>query len=174
MKKKHEIEQKYRIRSAPVFRGRLKRLGAEKLWARDEANLVFDCRGELRRASSLLRLRHYGGRQAFLTFKGPLLRSSFKKRFEAETPVDRHATLQILLSLGYRPVASYRKKREEYRLQGAVITLDYLKSIGWFAEIEGSPGKIRSLQKRLQLEDSEREERNYLEIALSGKKVKPS
>jgi len=161
----YEIEQKYRIRSPEKIRQLLIKKGARKIREGREINYLYDCGTKLLSQSSVLRLRHWGGPEGMLTFKGPRMKARFKKRMELETAVHWKVTEKILLSLGYSRVAEYRKQREEYQLGSAHVALDFLKGKGWFAEIEASETQIEKLEKALGLNPSDREPRNYLEIA---------
>lgn len=160
-----EIEQKYRI-SNPVFiRQRLLQVGARRIKSGSERNELFDLNNNLRKRKSLLRLRCWGKRDAWLTFKGPRLRGRFKRRLELETMVDYARAKLILQYLGFKVVARYEKRREAFKLSSCVVALDYLfPRHGWFLEIEGSSRNIRRVAKRLGLQKVDQEERSYLEL----------
>lgn len=159
----YEIEQKYRLKDPGATRRELAALGARPIGKARESDTFFDRgSGELRRKRCVLRLRR-AGTNAYLTFKGPRLRSQFKKRVEIEMPVDFRKTRELLASLGYRVFASVSKTREKYKLRGTLITLDFVSGAGWFAEIEGRAVDILKISRRLGLH--QREERSYLELA---------
>lgn len=160
----YEIEQKYKISGPSKLRAVLKKMKAVKIRSGAEVNILYDRQGELVDRRSVLRLRHWGGREGVLTFKGPRLSGPFKRRIEIETAVEFRAAEKILDFLGYKSAGVYKKKREEYRLGKAHVTLDWLPGAGWFAEIEASPAGIDRLEKKLGLTGC-REERTYLEIA---------
>ena len=159
-----EIEQKYRIDSPAKIRKVLKQLKARKLFSKKEFNELYDRKSELFKKGSALRLRHYGKDKALLTFKGATLRGPYKKRIEWETPVERNSTQEILRHVGFKKRAAYQKKREEYKVGKAVVTLDYLKGHGWFVEIEASPSEIRRLENQMGLKAKDREEKTYVEM----------
>ena len=161
-----ELEQKYRIASPAVFRRKLRTLGARQIRSGFETNALFDLNGILRSRAGILRLRRHGKEKTgLLTFKGPRLKGRYKKRKEIETPVNGAAAAALLKALGFRKVAGYSKKREEYSLGRAHVTLDHLSGNGWFLEIEAAKGaEIGRLEKKLGLSAQHREERTYLEI----------
>ncbi len=159
-----EIEQKYRVRDIASIRRAMKRMGAVKGVAGREHNELYDEKGRLRRQKYVLRLRYHGADRAWLTFKGPRLKSRHKKRIEIETPVLYEETRRILLLLGFRMVSTYRKYREEYTTHSAVIHLDYLPQVGWFVEIEGRPRTIALTARKLGLDESAHEHRSYRKI----------
>ncbi len=160
-----EIEQKYRVSNPAITRQKLFRLGARRIKSGSERNELFDLNGNLRKRKSLLRLRSWGKRDAWLTFKGPRLRGRFKRRLELETMVDYGRAKLILQYLGFRVVARYEKRREAFKFSSCVVALDYLlPRHGWFLEIEGSSRNIWRVAKRLGLQKADQEERSYLEL----------
>ncbi len=159
-----EIEQKFRLKNPSAMRKRLKALGAVLLTSRRQYNEYLDQNGRLRAKKCVLRLRK-SGKQSFLTFKSAKIPGKFTKRLEFETPVDFDQTREIFKALGYTVLRKYAKKREEYRLKGALVTIDQLpRQLGCFLEIEGSPRQIESISKKLGLSEKDREERSYLAI----------
>lgn len=161
--KHFEIEQKYRIKDPSKIRVLLRRLCARKIHSGNEYNELYDFNGQLRANRSILRLRQWG-KKALLTFKGPRLKSKYKKRVEIETVVNFKSTRFLLQQLGFRLIARYRKKREEFRLGPAAVTLDYLSKVGWFVEIEGRPKNIEVAARKLGLSNKDVEPRSYLQI----------
>ncbi len=158
-----EVEQKYRIFRPAVIRKKLKALGARPIGKGLEKNELWDLKNLVRRKGSVLRLRHFDGK-GLLTFKGPRLKSKFKKRVEVETVVDPKAARALLFLLGFHPVAHYQKIREEYKLGAAHVTLDHLGKLGWFVEIEAGPRVIEKVAARLGFKNRDREDRSYLEM----------
>lgn len=168
--KKFEIEQKYKIRNPAPVRRLLKMMGAKLVVSGDEKNELWDFRNLLRKRNSVLRLREAGGK-ATLTFKGPRLKSKYKKRIETETPVNAQAMRLILKTLGYKIRVCYGKKREGYDLKNAHVTLDRVKGFGWFVEIEADPQRIEALAKKFGFTSSDREERSYLEMIYGNRSI---
>jgi predicted adenylyl cyclase CyaB len=86
-----------------------------------------------------LRLRVLdGGPRGVLTAKGPAkFQGRVKMREETEIGVaDAHATLDLLMQLGFQVAWAYPKRRTMWMLDGVAITLDVLE-FGWFVELEG-------------------------------------
>lgn len=162
----YEIEQKYRIRSPESFRRILKKLGAKRIHAGKEFNELYDHGCALMKDGKVLRLRHHGGTEGVLTYKGRREKGRHKKRIEIETAVDQKQMRHILKQLGYTLEVSYRKYREEYRLGKALVTLDRMPKLGWFAEIEAASALIERVERKLQLKAEEREEQSYVEMQL--------
>lgn len=159
-----EIEQKFRLRDPGAIRSILKRNRAKKISAGKECNEFFDRKKFLRKQKIALRLRHWGGRKALLTLKGPRLKAKFTKRFEIETPILYPLARKLLKRLGLKICMRYSKQRETYRWGSALVVLDHLKGFGWFLEIEAAPRKIVWLAKEMRLGSRDREEKSYLQM----------
>ncbi len=165
-----EIEQKYRLKNPAALRSKIKKLGAKLLRQGFEKNELWDYQNQVRSKGAVLRLRETkkGG---LLTFKGPKLKSQFKRRVEVETSVKPHAVRKLFQKMGFRVIARYQKTREEYQLEKSHITIDYLRGHGWFSEIEASPKEIHRLERALGFTKKDREERTYLELVYGPKSV---
>jgi len=139
-----EIEVKLKIDDLDFIRGKLERSGAALFKARHfEHNLLYDLpESALFRKRCALRLRKVGNK-AFLTFKGPHLKSrKFKVREEFETEVKNPQHMQkILRALGFRIVFRYQKYRTVYRKKKLIICIDETP-IGNFIELEGERNHI--------------------------------
>lgn len=166
MSKNLEIEQKYRIKDPAVIRRRLRSIKARKLSAGSEFNEIYDSGNALLDEGKVLRLRHHGGKEGILTFKGPRQKGRHKKRVEIESRVEAAQTKKILESLGFKKRYFYNKYREEYLVGKAHVTIDKLAGFGWFVEIEGSSRLIDALEKKLLLKPEDREPKSYLELKL--------
>jgi adenylate cyclase class 2 len=102
----------------------------------------------LRQAGTALRVRRDGTR-AILTFKGPAQPAHIKSREEIETGVgDAEVAEAILHGLGFRCWFRSQKRREEYRLGKALVTIDDTP-IGVFVEIEAAPDDIDRVATQL-------------------------
>ena len=99
-----------------------------------------------------------------LTLKGPRLGGRHKVRMEVETPVEYEPAKRILELLEFRVKEAYSKIREEYRLDGCAVCLDHIPNVGWFVEVEGPPGKISDIARKLGLQTSDREPRSYRKL----------
>jgi adenylate cyclase class 2 len=159
-----EREQKYRVLHIETLRKRLVRLGAQAHASGFERNELFDCGERLRNQGFKLRLRRHGRKITMLTLKGPRLGAHHKARMEVETPVEYEAAKRILELLDFRVNEAYSKIREEYRLDGCQVCLDHISNVGWFAEVEGPPRKIREIERKLGLRRMDREHRSYRKL----------
>jgi predicted adenylyl cyclase CyaB len=141
------------------------KLRSRKIKSGMEFDRFYDLESSLRERGCILRLRRSHPKGVYLTFKGPRSAGLFKKRLEAEVRVnDERAAERILKLLGFRMIASYSKRREEFKLGGTVVTLDFLAGIGWFAEVEGSKREIITVRKKLGICGGDLEQRSYLQI----------
>lgn len=157
-----EIEKKYRL--VPEERDRLlERLleaEAERVGFEFEENTIYTG-GQLDPKRSVLRVRRVED-SAILTYKERFpSASSIKRQREEETRVENaEALAAILEALGYRPALVYEKRRETWRLAGALVVVDELP-FGLFAEIEGEENRIKEAERLLGLEDTEAEMATY-------------
>ena len=168
-----EREQKYRIARIDTIRRRLLKLGAQVHVSGFERNELFDCGDRVRRQGLKLRLRCHGGKIAMLTLKGPRQHRGQKTRMEVETPVEYEAAKRILELLDFRVKETYSKVREEYRLDGCEVCLDYIPKAGWFVEIEGPPRKITHTARCLGLKPASREHRSYRKLIKQAAVLSP-
>jgi adenylate cyclase class 2 len=145
-----EVEIKLRFESAADARRAIEALGAAPYTARrlqDDALLDTD-EGSLQARGCALRVRR-DGREARITFKGPVVPGVMKAREEIETTVgDGEALLRILGELGLSPRFRYQKYREEFRLGDLVVALDETP-VGVFVELEGQESEITAAAARL-------------------------
>jgi predicted adenylyl cyclase CyaB len=160
-----ETEAKWRVGDDDHdrLRDRLRQFGATHVSTCDETNTLLDTADEsLRREGRVLRIRVVAGGETLLTFKGPAAyRDGVKSRDEAEVTVEDGSTaLSIFEGLGFLPVLEYRKSRDTWRLDGALVALDTL-AFGHFVEIEGADADVRRAAARLGLRLDQTIERGY-------------
>jgi adenylate cyclase class 2 len=187
-----EVEQKFRVPDHEPLRGRLHELGAARMGTVVQADRYFaHPASDFAQTDEALRLRQVGD-ENWITYKGPRIDSHTKTRRELELPLapgplslDQYA--ELLVAVGFRPVATVQKTRERWRLvyPGSVthesadrscaveIALDTVERVGLFVELEATvaeEGKslayeaIDSLANNLTLSRIER--RSYLELLL--------
>ncbi len=182
-----EVEQKFRVSSLAAVRGLLESLGARFADPIDQVDTYFAHPArDFAQTDEALRLRQVGD-EASITYKGPKLDAQTKTRRELELPLvagpenfQRYS--ELLAALGFRPVASVRKRRVAASLswndREVEVALDTVAEVGLFVELEVSaeqPGLeaaqacIASLAKQCDLSQPER--RSYLELQLSGNAV---
>ncbi len=119
-----------------------------------------------------LRIREEEGR-SFITYKGPKLDRETKSREELEVPlVDPHDLGGLLLRLGFEPVAVVEKRRRGYLMGTLEVTVDEVKGLGFFLEVEAKEcddleeGKRRVLGLLESLGLDQMERKSYLEMLL--------
>lgn len=167
-----EIEKKYRLTQKQRERLslRLRETNAEREGLEFEENTIYTG-GNLVQGRSVLRVRRVEGR-AILTYKERFLSdSAIKRQREEETGVDNPDALEAILeAMGLSPALVYEKRRETWRVAGAVVVIDELP-FGLFAEIEGEEKAIEDAERLLELEDAEAELATYPQLtAQHGKR----
>ena len=136
-----ESELKFRVSGPKAhvrLRSALRKRGAKLEGRYREENFRFAGPGKSTRKTTL-RLRVLdGGPRGVLTAKGPArFEGHVKTREETEVAVaDAHATLDLLLQLGFQVAVIYPKRRAMWLLDGVAVTLDVLE-FGYFVELEG-------------------------------------
>ena len=167
-----EVERKFLDVKLDTLRRRLAAEGALCLGAHFESNTVFDAQGRSLIASGcLLRLRsqEWATRISHvLTLKLPAEvpagSGQYKVREEREVEVaDAPAMQHILEGLGYSATARYEKVREPWHLDGVEVELDVLPFME-AVELEGEPGAIEAVQRRLGLDNTAMSTKNYHEL----------
>lgn len=183
-----ETEIKLRLVDPQAVRVRLRAVGARFVGRVLEVNrLLDDGQRSLFRAGCGLRLRRQtpldGANRSeagpsdsaeLLTYKGPQQSAApSKQREEIETRVDDGAALlRVFERLGYRESVVFEKRRETWRLESALVTLDELPELGWFVEIEGpTAAAIAALQAQLDLADAQVVHDTY--VGLVARRVRP-
>ena len=167
-----EVERKFPDVKLDSLRRKLAEAGAFCLGAHFESNTVFDAQdGSLAATGRLLRLRSQEWKTRLrhvLTLKLPAEvpagTGQYKVREERDVGVaDASAMKHILEGLGYRAVAQYEKIREPWLLDGVEVELDVLPFMEG-AELEGEPGAIEAMQRRLGLDKTAMSTKNYHQL----------
>jgi adenylate cyclase class 2 len=184
-----EVEQKHRVSDVRALEERLAERGVEIGPAVVQSDQYFahPCR-DFSQTDEALRIRIVGDR-SFVTFKGPKLDQTTKTRRELELPLsstdaDGSRFKELLLLLGFKPVAVVRKRRRkfEFESQGRIVegAVDEVEQVGTYVELEliaeesrldDAKRVVSSLAAELELGPSER--RSYLEMLLKNI-VKPA
>lgn len=112
-----------------------------------------------------------------LTYKGPLVDEESKTREEAETAVgDGEELASILDGLGFEPVATVRKERDRFSLDGFTVALDSVDGLGDYVEVETDATAEEldtardgafSILERLGLDPSDQIRTSYLGLLLA-------
>ncbi len=141
----YEVEVKYRLANYEQLKARLARLHAEERPAivQEDTYLSHPAR-EFALTNEALRIRK-SGQENRITYKGPKRSGPTKTREEIELQVkggdDALADwLRLFDVLGFRPIATLRKRRASFHLlareHALEISLDRTENLGDFAEIE--------------------------------------
>ncbi len=120
-----------------------------------------------------------GDSEARVTYKGPLVDEHSKSREEFETAVgDGETMAAVLTNLGFEPVATVRKARERFALEGYTITLDDVDDVGEYVEVETDVDGEEALEdaregafgvlERLELDPDDQLRTSYLELVLDS------
>lgn len=162
-----EIEVKIRIADPEKLKEKLTAIGAEPVKNRLlEENTLYDFSSQLLRSQKrALRLRIVNKKKAYLTYKGPPLKSrKFKIREEFETEVKNAKHMKkILKVLGFIPTFTYNKYRTVYRVKKLKICLDETP-IGNFLELEGEQSHIVKVANSLGFSKKEFIKKDYIQL----------
>jgi adenylate cyclase class 2 len=179
-----EIEQKFRVPDRARLRERLVAAGARfsETVKQSDAYFAHPAR-DFAATDEALRIRSTGDENV-ITYKGPKQQHAVKTRREVELPLAAGAKgaaefAELLTLLGFRPVATVSKRREQATLawQGREtnVALDTVDGVGEFCEIElcveesgvaAAQSHVQSLAAHLGLTDVER--RSYLGMQLAN------
>jgi adenylate cyclase, class 2 len=179
-----EIEQKFAHADFPRIEQQLTQWHARPGEEHTEADHYFNAPDrDFARTDEAFRLRRIGSAN-FLTYKGPKRAGPVKIRTELEIPLRdgneaAEQIRQLLVHLGYRPVAIVRKHRRTFHLQrgqfALLVCLDEVEHLGRFAEVEvlAPEEKVEAARKVLadaatELGLTELERRSYLHLLLEA------
>jgi adenylate cyclase class 2 len=137
-----EYEMKIRVARLEPIRARLASLGIRPAARLTEGDLYFNSpTRDFGRTDEALRIRETE-EGASLTYKGPKRGTGgIKAREELIVRVGPGEAMgEILERLGFNRTAAVEKCRETYLVEGASVSLDEVKGLGTFVEIEAPPG----------------------------------
>lgn len=180
-----EIEIKFRVADHDELRRKLAGRGIEPGAAVDHRDdyLAHPSR-DFAATGEAFRIRGEGPANR-ITYKGPKLGGPAKTREEievafAEGEEARGQLARVFELLGFRPVATVRKRRTEYHLESGgrpmAVSLDLAEGLGAFAEVEalaGAEADLADAQRAVvalagELGLSEVEPRSYLRMVLEA------
>lgn len=137
-----EVEIKARVEDLGKVRERLLLLHASPSVRIHEHDIYYNAPDrDFGVTDEALRLR-FTDEGCLLTYKGPKKKEfRLKAREELNTRVESGNVLGTILErLGFNPVAEVDKWREYYEYRGALISLDEVRGLGTFVEIEAPSG----------------------------------
>jgi adenylate cyclase class 2 len=176
-----EVELKFSLDDAGSLRERLVSVGAVAKGVVVQSDAYFNHPArDFAVTDEALRIRTVGD-ESVVTYKGPRLGGSAKTRFELELPLAAKTSdgwAEILSRLGFRAVATVRKRRELFELtrEGRTfeLTIDVVEGLDSFAEVEtladeasrdAAERAVMAFAAELGLTDAE--PRSYLEMLLT-------
>ena len=130
---------KVRISDLLRIKADLKRLGARQVKVDHQKDRYFTSPiVDFDRTGEVLRIREESPAQrGYITYKGPKLGKDIKTREEIEVSIGEGALAALLLKkLGFRVYATVEKERLVYEFDDFSISLDRVKGLGTFMEIE--------------------------------------
>lgn len=140
-----EIEQKFRVRSFAALEQWLADHEVRADEPRHEVDLYFNAPDrDFARTGEAFRMRRVGS-SSWLTYKGPRQQGPVKVRKELELAIpdgeaSARAFTELFGCLGYRQVASVRKRRRCFPLErggfAVTVSLDDVETLGLFVEVE--------------------------------------
>ncbi len=170
MSDKLEIEIKCYCDSPGEIESRIKSTGAEYVETRSESDVYFNHPArDFALTDEALRLRRVND-GCKITYKGPKLSKTTKARVEHETTAgDFDEIRNIILSLGFVESGVIEKERKIYSLGESEISIDDVKGLGVFVEIEIIGELKEEIEKELfdtaaKLGLTKFERRSYLEL----------
>ncbi len=138
-----EIEIKLRVKDKEAIRGKLLGLGAISKGASTNIDHYFTVKHrDFMKTKECLRVRELPERNiSMLTYKPATTRkmedAGFMWKEEMEMEVEDGAMMsRILECLGCRKLATVHKVREKFEFRGFNVTMDEVKGVGSFMEIE--------------------------------------
>jgi adenylate cyclase, class 2 len=179
-----EVEQKFHVHDPAEIEARLKVRGIDLSPSKRQVDQYFNHPSrDFAQTDEALRIRQIGD-DNYVTYKGPKLDQTTKTRREIEVAIAAGAEAagqfsEMLVALGFRPVAEVRKQRRKASIEHSghqiEIVLDDVELVGTYIElecladasaVESSKQAIASLSAELGLPESENERKSYLELLL--------
>jgi len=140
-----EVEVKYRNADRAATVATLLDWGARLVQDRLEVDLYFQAPDrDLKATDEAFRVRRVGAKN-YLTYKGPKRDTETKTRTEIEVPLAEGDSAaadaeRLFLALGFKPVATVRKKRRVYQFERDGFDMeacfDSVDQVGDFVELE--------------------------------------
>ena len=146
-----EVEVKARVEDPKQVERTIIAMGATPIGIENQADTYYNAPfHDFGKTDEALRVRVQDDRY-FLTYKGPKMDSVSKTRKECQVEInDANSMGDVLSSLGFFPVATVIKKRKNYRIGDFFISLDDVRNLGNFIEIEISVKNARNYEEKVE------------------------
>lgn len=176
-----EIEVKVELDDPKRVERSLIAFGATPIGIVEQADTYYNAPDrDFGKTDEALRIREED-KEFYLTYKGPKLDKVSKTRTEVEVSInDAYNMGEILSAFGFTPVRNVVKKRKKYRLGELVISLDEVRGLGSFMEVEfmakdsqSNNEKLESIFKfieKLGISRNSTIRESYLEMILKNEK----
>ncbi len=170
----YEVELKIRVGCDVLdeLRKRIVGKGGVFQVSREETDYYFvhPCRDFLE-SDEALRARFVDGKIESLTYKGPRLKRDLKTRYEIVVKISSGDIIELLNRLGFKVGVVVVKKRDYYKYNDVLVTLDVVKDLGCFVELEllgDSEDLLDSIVEELGIEGKVVKE-SYAELLMNKK-----
>jgi adenylate cyclase class 2 len=186
----YEVEVKVPINDEKAIEQTILKAGGKRLNSETQSDLYYDhpCRSfSLTDESIRIRARESADDYSLplsehspieLTYKGPRVDKTTKTRLEYTSGIDDfNAITSILQHTGFKLVATIKKNRVFFDIDGITVSIDSVEGVGTFIEIEllakgekemkGAKDRIFSLMKHLNLDQKLMVRESYLELYLT-------
>ncbi len=146
-----EVEVKARVEDPKQVERAIIAMGAAPIGIENQADTYYNASvHDFGKTDEALRVRVQDDRY-FLTYKGPKMDSVSKTRNEFQVEIDDANSMgEILSALGFSPVATVIKRRKNYRIGDFLISLDEVRNLGNFIEIEISVKNARNCEEKVE------------------------
>ncbi len=165
-----EREVKIKVKDLEKVRNRIRNNGGilKKRVSQIDIYYSHPCR-DFKKTDEALRVRMEEENKE-VTYKGPRIAKGEVKVREEVNVVVKGEIEKIFEKLGFRRIAEIEKEREEYELKGFKISLDRVRKLGEFVEIETNEplDKLKALVEELGI-PWKPVTKTYLELLISRK-----
>ncbi|MCZ7397553.1 MAG: class IV adenylate cyclase [Candidatus Methanoperedens sp.] len=146
-----EVEVKAHVQDPRQIERSIIEMGATPIGIENQTDTYYNSPvHDFKMSDEALRVRVQDDR-CFLTYKGPKIDSVSKTRKENQVEINDPGSMgDILSSLGFIPVATVIKKRKNYRIADILISLDEVRNLGSFIEIEISAKNQSNYEKKVE------------------------
>jgi adenylate cyclase class 2 len=147
-----EIEVKASVKDPKQLERSLIGFGATPIGIETQSDTYYNAPyRDFGKTDEALRIRVEDGK-SILTYKGPKMDKVSKTRKEVQTEIkDLDGMGNILSSLGFVPVATVSKKRKNFRIGDFFISLDEVRDLGNFIEVEIDVKDSRNFQEKVEI-----------------------